>query len=167
LPSGARKWLIFAIVWGSILLVTQTSVQAVIAGRNLDTSIRQYNTVVNDFNYSRTQVDRAIAESQGCATVQCLRASHLAAAASLDKFDSDLKKMDLPCTATDPAKVVESDLTQMAAAFTALANSADGQAYRSTLQSSNLNTLLQSLPNDTNNLLTAMRSSNLGSFCTG
>jgi hypothetical protein len=167
LPSGARTWLIFAIVWGSILLVAQISLQAVLASGNLDTSIRQYNTVVSDFNNSRAAIDDAIRSSYRCTTVQCLRASHLAAAASLEKFDSDVKKMNLSCTATNPAQVVESDLGQMAAAFTELANSANGQAYHSALQSSNLNTLIQSLPNDTNDLLNAMSSSGFGSFCSG
>jgi hypothetical protein len=167
LPSGARKWLIFAIVWGSILLVGQASVQAVVAGRNLSTSTRQSNTVLNDFNLSRSAINNAIADSQRCRSVQCLRASHLAAARSLEKFDSDLKTMNLSCFATDPAQAVESDLTQLASAFTDLANSANAQEYGSTVQSSNLDTLLQSLPNDTNSLLNTIRSSNLGSFCAG
>jgi hypothetical protein len=167
LPQGARKWLIFAIVWGSIVLVGEISVQGVIAGSNLSTSIRQSNTVVDDFNLSSGAIDNAIANSQSCMSVQCLRASHLAAASKLEKFDSDLKAMNLSCLANDPASVVESDLAQLSSAFTDLANSADAQAYRSTVQTSNLNTLLRSLPNDTNNLLSAMRSSNLGSFCAG
>ncbi len=167
LPPGARKWLIFAIVWGSIVLVGQISVQAVVAGRNLSTSLRQYNTVVNDFNDSRAAIESAVADSQSCTSVQCLRPSHLAAARSLEKFDTDLKTLNLSCTATGPAQVVESDLTQLSSAFTNLANSSNAQAYRSTVQSSNLNTLLQSLPNDTNNLLDAVRTSNLGAFCAG
>jgi hypothetical protein len=167
LPPGARKWLIFAIVWGSIVLVGQISVQAVVAGRNYTTSLRQYNTVVNDFNDSRSAIENAVTQSQRCQSVQCLRPSHLAAARSLEKFDSDLKTLNLSCTATAPAQVVESDLTQLSSAFTDLANSSNAQAYRSTVQSSNLNTLLRSLPNDTNNLLEAVRTSNLGAFCAG
>jgi hypothetical protein len=167
LSRASRGWLIFAIVWGSILFVGQISVQAVVAGSNLSTSIRQYNTVVNDYNASSAAIEKAVNDSKSCTTVQCVRPSHLAAASSLEKFDSDLKAMNLACTATHPAQVVESDLTQLASAFTDLANSANAQAYISTLQSSNLNTVLQSLPNDTNTLLAAMQSSNLGSFCAG
>lgn len=167
LPPGARKWLIFAIVWGSILFVAEVSVQAVVAGSNLNTSVRQYNTVLNDFNDSRAAIESAIADSQSCTSVECLRGSHLAAAASLRKFDSDLKTLNLSCAAPNQTQVVESDLTQLSSAFTDLANSANAQAYRSTVQSSNLNTLLQSLPNDTNNLLDAIRSSGFGAVCSG
>jgi hypothetical protein len=108
LPPGARRWLIFAIVWGSIVLVGQIAVQAVVAGRNYSTSFRQYNSVVNDFNDSRSAIENAVADTQRCPSVQCVRPSHLAAARSLEKFDSDLKTMNLSCTATRPAHVVES-----------------------------------------------------------
>lgn len=165
LPNAARTWLVFSIVWGSIVMVGLLSVASVRAFNNETTAIRNANTVVNDFNASKDAIDTASVDASRCTTVSCLRASHLAAARSLDKFDSDLAAMNLSCTAVDPAQVVESDLTQLATAFTDLANSSNVQTYRATVQRSNLVTLLNALPNDTNTLLTAIRSSSLASFC--
>jgi Domain of unknown function (DUF4389) len=156
LPSAARGWLIFAIVWGSILFIGQTVVNSVIATHNVNTTATQYDTVVSDFNNSKAAIQNAIAISKRCTTVACLRPSHLSAATSLRQFDSDLKSMNLPSRAQAPAQSVESDVTQLASAFTQLANSASAQAYRSTVQSSNVNTLLQTLPTDTNSLLSAL-----------
>jgi hypothetical protein len=158
LPRAAKRWLVFAIVWGSILLVAYSPVLAVFAN-NRNRTIDQYNTVVTDFNHQKTAVDRANSALQSCPTVSCLRASHLAVAASLDNFDSDLTAMNLPSGAQNAAKVLENDLTRLASVFTDLADSQDTQAYQSTVQRSNLNSLLRSLPNDTNSLLHALNNS--------
>lgn len=153
LPPAARGWLIFAIVWGVILLGVNVTVNSIAATNNANRYSSDYNTVVNDFNNSKAAVDNAIATSRRCDTVGCLRPSHLAAAASLRQFASDVRAMNLPSGAQQSAQSVESDATQLADAFNQLANSASGQAYRSTVQSSGVNTLLQTLPNDTNSLL--------------
>jgi hypothetical protein len=158
LPRAARGWLIFAIVWGTILYAGQITLQITVRTNN-NTLQTQYNTVVNDFNSSKAAIQNAINTSRHCTTVSCLRGSHLAAAASLAHFDSDLKSMKLPSNAVAPAQVVESDLTQLESAFTQLANSANAQAYTSIVQRSGLNTLLQSLPNDTNSLLSSLNQS--------
>jgi hypothetical protein len=158
LSRGAKRWLVFATVWGSILLVGYLSIFAVVGVNSANNTVTQYNTVVNDYNDSKAAITTAIAHINSCTTVSCLRASHLAAATSLDKFNSDLTAMNLPSNAQGPAQVVESDLTQLASVFTDLANSASPQAYRATLQKSNLQTLLTSLTNDTNTLLDALRS---------
>jgi hypothetical protein len=158
LPSAARGWLIFAIVWGVVIYAGQITLQAVVRTGN-NTTQTQRNAVVDDFNNSKAAIQNAINESNSCSTVSCLRPSHLDAAATLQQFDADLKSMDLPSNAVTPAQLVESDVTQLAAAFTQLANSANVQAYGSTVQSSGLNTLLRSLPNDTNNLLGALNQS--------
>ncbi len=125
----------------------------------MSTTASQYSTVVNDFNNSKAAIQKAVVATQHCSTVPCLRPSHLEAAASLQQFNSDLKAMNLPSGAQAAGQSVQSDVAQLESAFTQLANSANAQAYRSTVQSSNLNTLLQSLPTDTNNLLNALNQS--------
>jgi hypothetical protein len=156
LPRSSRNWLVFAIVWGSIVLVAYGPVLAFVVN-STNTTVNQYNTIVHDFNDSKAKIETAIADSRSCTTVACLRPSHLAAATSLDKFDSELAAMNLPSNALAPAQVVESDLSQMASVFNDLAYDANAQAYRSTIQRSNLQTLLNSWPNDTNTLLDALR----------
>ena len=173
LPRAARGWLIFAIVWGSIVFVGQTVYNSVNAHNNLSRIQSEYNTVVTDFNDQNSAVNNAISASRRCTTIACLRPSHLAAAASLERFASDVHAMDLPSGAQQPAQLVESDASQLAAAFTQLANSANGQAYQSTVQSSQIDTLLRTLPNDTNSLLAALNHafecppSNGLTFCSG
>jgi hypothetical protein len=156
LPRAARNWLIFAIVWGAILFVAQTTINSIVASNNLNRIESQYNTVVNDFNNQKSAVDHAILVSQHCTTIACLRPSHLAAAGSLRRFASDVKAMNLPSGARGPAQLVESDASQLASAFDQLANSSNAQAYRSTVQSSQINPLIRTLPNDTNSLLSAL-----------
>ena len=153
LSRAARNWLVFAIVWGSILLVAYVSIFATVGFNNATTTVDQYNTVVNDYNSSANAL-KSISSPQTCMAGACLHAASL-----LHKFDSDLAAMNLPSNAQGPAQAVQSDLTQLTSVFTELANSANAQAYNSTAQRSNLETLLTSLQNDTNNLLSALRSS--------
>jgi hypothetical protein len=156
LPSAARGWLVFAIIWGAILFGASTVVNSIQATNRANQYSSDYTTVVNDFNNSKAAVDAAIAQTRNCTTVPCLRASHLAAAASLHHFASDVRAMNLPSGSQQTAQSVESDATQLADAFTRLANSANGQAYHSIVQSTDVNTLLQTLPNDTNTLLSQL-----------
>lgn len=152
LPQSARNWLVFAIVWGSILLVGYVAIISVIVSSNATSTVNEYNTSVNDYNASVNAI-RAISSPQSCTSGACLTAARL-----LDKFDSDLTAMNLPTGAQAQAQVVESDLSQLATVLTNLGNSTNAQQYNSTLQKSNLQTLLTSLQNDTNSFLTALRS---------
>ncbi len=156
LPPGARGWLVFAIIWGVILFGTNVTFNSIEATNNANKYSSDYNTVVSDFNNSKSAIDTAISQSRSCTTTACLRPSHLAAATSLQQFASDVRAMNLPSGAQQTAQSVESDATQLADAFTQLANSPNGQAYRSAVQSSGVNTLLQTLPNDTNSLLSQL-----------
>jgi hypothetical protein len=173
LPRAARGWLIFAIVWGAILFVTQTTINSITATNTLNRIQAQYNTVLNDFNDQKSAVDNAISVSRRCTTIACLRPSHLAAAASLRRYGSDVRAMNLPSGAQQPAQLVESDASQLAGAFAQLANSANAQAYQSTVRSSQIITLLRTLPTDTNSLLAALNRafqcppSNGLTFCSG
>jgi hypothetical protein len=89
------------------------------------------------------------------------------------RFVADVQAMNLPSGAQQPAQLVESDASQLASAFTQLANSANAQAYQSTVQSSQIDTLVHTLPNDTNSLLGALHHayacppSNGFAFCSG
>jgi hypothetical protein len=93
--------------------------------------------------------------------VACLRASHLAAAASLTKLVDDIQGMSLPANAVGPAHVVESDANQLATIFTNLANSSDNATYHDIAQRSNLTAILNSYPGDTQSLLNALNANAL------
>jgi hypothetical protein len=151
LPRAARGWLIFAIVWGVILYVGSSAIQAAFT----HTTTAQYNTVVNDYNSSVSAIEQA---SQ-CSTLSCLRAREPAVSDALDGYTANLVGMNLPAGTNSAVAAVESDVSQLSTAFTSLANSANQQVYESRLQSSQVNTLLQTLHVDTNNLLTAINAS--------
>jgi hypothetical protein len=155
LTGAARGWIIFAIVWGSILFVSQGAIQAA-AFHNTTTTIDQYNTIVSDYNDSGNAMQRAADDAQSCSDVACLRASHLAAAASLTKLVDDIQGMNLPTNAVGPAQVVQSDANQLATIFTNLANSSDSITYHANAQRSNLISILNSYPGDTQHLLNAL-----------
>ena len=153
LTGAARGWIIFAIVWGSVLFLGQSVVQSLARHHNQHTSAQQVNTVVSDYNGTDVAIHAAISRFHSCSTVACLRASHLDAASKLTRFDSDLRGMSLPSNAGQPAHVVESDTTQLASILTELANASSLSTYQSTVQSSNINTILSSYHGDTQNLV--------------
>ena len=157
LTGAARGWMIFAIVWGSIVFVGQAVAQSV-ARSHPHTSARQVSTVVTDYNRSDTAIAAASKKSSSCATVACLRASHLDAASKLTQFDNDLRTMSLPTNASQPAQLVESDTTQLSSILSQLANSSDLSTYRATIRSSNLTTIWSSYHVDTQTLVNALNS---------
>jgi hypothetical protein len=157
LSGAARGWMIFAIVWGSLVLAGQVVVPGA-ANHGQTTAAAQANTVYSDYNATRGTILTAIRDSDRCTTVACLRASHLAAAASLSHFEDDLRGMSLPSNATGQAQLVESDVSQLANIFTRLANSPNGATYRHYVQSSNLESVLNSYPGDTQSLINALNS---------
>ena len=156
LTGAARGWMIFAIVWGSILFVGQSVAQS-LSRHHTHTSAQQVNTVVSDYNATETAIQSAITRFHSCANVACLHASHVHAASTLTQFDSDLRGMSLPPNAGQGAQVVESDTTQLASILTRLANSSDLSTYQSTVRSSNINTILTSYQGDTQSLVDTMR----------
>ena len=149
--------MIFAIVWGSIVFVGQNVAQS-LARSHPHTSAQQVNAVVKDYNRSDTAIASASSASSSCATVACLRASHLAAASKLTQFDNDLRNMSLPANASEPAQVVESDTTQLSSILSRLANSSDLSTYRAAIRSSNLTTIWSSYHVDTQTLVNALNS---------
>jgi uncharacterized protein DUF4389 len=157
LTGAARGWMIFAIVWGSVLFVGQSVAQS-LARHHQHTSALQVDTVVSDYNATDTAIQSAITRFHSCATVACLRASHVHAASTLTQFDSDLRGMNLPSNAGQGAQVVESDTTQLASILTQLANSSDLSTYQSTVRSSDINTILTSYQGDTQDLVDTLKS---------
>ena len=157
LGGAARKWMIFAIVWGSILYAGQLGVQAAFRGHN--STVNQYNSIVTDFNATHTSINGALLKAQTCTTVSCLRDSHLNAADSLSRFHDDLQGMDFPSNASNSARQVENDTHKLATIFRDLAHSSDAATYRATVTNSNLEGILSSYPNHTQNLLNDIRSS--------
>lgn len=153
LPRAARGWLVFAIVWGVVLYAGTSAIQLAFTHN----TFTQYNTVVNDYNGVLTAIEQA----NQCSTLSCLQAREPAVADALDTYTGNLVSMNLPAGTDSAVAAVESDLSQLSTAFTSLANSPNQQAYQARVQSSQVNTLLQTLHVDTNNLLTAINASAL------
>jgi hypothetical protein len=152
LRGAARGWMIFAIVWGSILFLTQNVTQNVIFGHT-QSSIQQFSTAQNDTDRADSAIEAAGAKASSCQTVACVRPTHLAAAASLTQLADDLRGMSLPANANGEARDVENDASQLASIFTELADSSDGTTYRATAQRSDISSLLNSYSSDSTNLL--------------
>jgi outer membrane murein-binding lipoprotein Lpp len=157
LAGAARGWIIFAIVWGSILFLSESAIQSAFQNNN-SSSVDQYNSVVTHFNDTRTAVQSAGNAAQTCSTVQCIRPSHLAAADSFSSSADNLQGMSLPSNASGSARRLESDARQLSTVFKDLANSSDARAYQATANRSNLSALLTSYSGDTQNLLNKLRS---------
>lgn len=158
LAGPARRWLTFAIAWGSILFVGNLVVQSVLIASSVSAT-SQGNTVVNGFNQTKAAIDRAIRDQSRCSsstTVACLSASHKAAAISLDRFESDLRSLAVPANARGSLGVVEREVRQLAVIFNRLANSANVDVYAVTFLTDDVNARLRSLPRDTNKLLSAL-----------
>ena len=157
LTGAARGWMIFAIVWGSILFLGQNIAQNIVVGHR-QSSVQQFNTVNSDTNAANTAIDRAGQSIKSCTTVACLGPSYTTAAAKLTQLADDLHGMSLPSNAGGQAQNVESDANQLASVFTKLANSSDAATYRATAQSSNLGSILSSYATDSQSLLNTLNS---------
>lgn len=157
LTGAARGWIIFAIVWGSVLYLGQIGIQSALRSSGT-TTVDQYNTVVSDFNATGTAVQRAGQDAARCSTVSCLRSSHLAAADSFSSMADDVGGMSLPANASGPADRVQSEAHRLSTIFTDLANSSDATTYVATTKRSNLSSVLNSYAANTQSLLNALRS---------
>jgi len=156
LTGAARGWMIFAIVWGSILFLGQDIAQNIVGHRQ--SSVQQFNTVNSDTSAANTAIDKAGQSIKSCRTVACLGPSYTTAAAKLTQLADDLHGMSLPSNAGGQAQNVESDANQLASVFTKLANSSDAATYRATAQSSNLGSILSSYTTDSQSLLNTLNS---------
>ncbi len=155
LTGVARGWMIFAIVWGSIVFLGQNITQNILVSHR-HSAVQDYNTTYSDSSQVSAAIDSAEARIKSCTTVSCLRPTYLVAAARLNQLADDLRGMSLPSNAGGQARNVESDATQLATIFTELADSSDASTYRSTAQNSNLGSILNSYARDTDNLLNTL-----------
>jgi hypothetical protein len=155
--------MIFAIVWGSALVVGQVVVQD-LATQHRNDSVAQYNTVVSDYNSTTNALVAAGKSVPNCQTVACARPYDTAAASSLDAFGDDLGTMDVAANASDAQRHVESDVAQLASTLTRLAESPNPAAYARTAQRSDLDGLLQTYANDVQSLVHSLRQSSNAPF---
>ncbi len=160
LTGAARGWMIFAIVWGSVLFLGQNITQNVLTAHRQSSTVQQYNAVYSDFSSTRGPIEKVLGQAN-CTTVPLIRQDSLAAATRLAQFDTDLRGMNLPSNAGASAQQVESDTTQLSAILTRLSSSPDCATYRADAQNSNIGALINSYPADTQNLLNAINA-NLG-----
>ncbi|HXY28367.1 MAG TPA: hypothetical protein VEH82_08795, partial [Acidimicrobiales bacterium] len=163
LSGAARGWMIFAIVWGSLLYVGQTVIRDVTTHRTQDT-VQQYDTVSADSGDTLNALQKAFGgngqggQLQSCSTLFCLRLVADGVALSFARFDSDLRSMDIPSGAADSSARVRSDVEQLHTLFARLAVASSLDEYRSELGQSDVTTLLDDYGNDVDTLLNDLNS---------
>ena len=113
LTGAARGWMIFAIVWGSILFVGQSVAQS-LSRHHTHTSAQQVNTVVSDYNATDTAIQSAITRFHSSRHRRL--SPRLARPCRVDAHPVRQRSrgMSLPSNAGQGAQVVESDTTQLA-----------------------------------------------------
>ncbi len=156
LAGAARGWMIFAIVWGSIVFLGQNVTQNVFTNHN-QSNAQQLNTVSSDTDAANAAINGAGKSISGCTTVSCVRPAYIAAATKLTQLAHDVRGMSLPSNVSGRAQDVESDATQLASIFTELANSSDVATYRATVQSSDFESILTSYTTDSTSLWTTLK----------
>jgi hypothetical protein len=156
LNGAARGWMIFAIVWGSLLYVGQGVVQNLVTQHRTD-AVTQYNTVVSDYEATTKSLVAAGKSVPDCQTVTCARPYDTAAASSLNEFGDDLRSMDVAAGASDAQRHVESDVTQLSSTLTQLARSPNAASYAARAQRSDLDGLLRTYADDVESLVYSLR----------
>ena len=162
LTGAARGWMIFAIVWGSLLYVGQAVVQGVLSHRAA--AVLQANIVTNDYNATYDKLSKAVGNGSNgtldtCATLSCLQSVSQGVANSLASFSDDLSTMSFPAQATASSQRVESDVAQLHAFFQSLADASSIQQVRALAQRSQIDTILQSYPGDVRSLVNDINAS--------
>ena len=95
LAGAARGWMIFAIVWGSIVFLGQNISQNVFTNHN-QSNAQQLNTVSSDTDAANAAINGAGKSISRCTTVSCLRPAYIAAATNLTHLADDVRGMSLP-----------------------------------------------------------------------
>ena len=160
LVGAARGWMIFAIVWGSVLYVGQAVVQGVFSHRAA--AVLQANTVTSDYNATYDQLTKAVGNGSNgtldtCPTLSCLQSASQGVANSLTSFSSDLSSMSFSSRATASSQRVESDVAQLHSFFQSLADASSIQQVRALAQRGQIDTVLQSYPGDVQSLVNDIR----------
>ena len=158
LAGAARGWMIFAIVWGSVLTVAQGPIQAAITRQDhtAQSAAQQFDTASTDLNHVNAAILAAASAARTCTSMDTVRPVQQQAATALTKLADDLRAMNLPDNANRSAGAVESDADQLSAIFTQLGNSSDCAAYHATARSSAFGTILSSYPSDVGQLLSVL-----------
>jgi hypothetical protein len=160
LAGAARGWMIFAIVWGSVLTVAQGPIQAAITRHNTARSQsagQEFTTASRDTTQVSNAVLAAASAASSCTSVATIRPSQHHAATQLTGLADDLRAMDLPDNANESAGAVESDADQLSAIFTQLGGSSDCTAYHTAAaRTGAFATILASFPTDVEQLLAVL-----------
>jgi hypothetical protein len=158
LTGAARGWMIFAIAWGSVLLVAQGPIQAAITNNSrTQTTTQQFDTTRADVNEVSAAILASASAARTCTTIASVRPSSQDAAAKLTNLADDLRGMSLPDNASSSAAAVESDADQLAAIYHELAASSDCTAFHTLGQTSPYGTVLASYLSDSVRLLTVLQ----------
>ena len=158
LTGAARGFMIFAIVWGSVLFVGQ-DVARTLATRHHNDASAQSDTVVSDYDATARTLVAAGKAVPNCRTVSCARPYDIAAASSLTAFGADLRAMNVDSNASSAQQHLESDVAQLSSTLTQLADSPNASAYGRTAQRSDFSGLIQTYRGDVQSLVDALRQS--------
>ena len=160
LAGAARSWMIFAIVWGSVLTVAQGPIQAAITRHNTTQSAsagQDFTTASRDVAQSSNAVLAAASAAASCTSVAAIRPARDHAATQLTGLADDLRAMNLPDNANESAGAVESDADQLSAIFTQLGGASDCTTYHTVAAHTGaFATVLTSFPTDVAQLLTVL-----------
>ena len=147
--------MIAAIVWGSILLLAQSAIQAAV-NNNAASTVQQFNTTSSDVGAVNQAILAAASNARSCTSMSTLAPSQQKAADALSQLHDDLSGMSLPGNAVNSARAVESDASQLATIFQRLAAAPDCATYHSIARSSDFASVLNSYPSDIGQLLSVL-----------
>jgi Domain of unknown function (DUF4389) len=156
LTGAARGFMIFAIVWGSVLVVGVDAAQA-LASRHRNDAAAQYDTVLSDYAATAKSLDAAGKAVPDCQTVACARPYDTAAVSTLNAFGDDLRAMTVSSGASSAQQHVEDDLAQLSSTLNQLAESPDAAAYARTGRRSDLAGLVGTYADDVQSLVNALQ----------
>ncbi len=156
LAGAARGFMIFAIVWGSVLIVGGNVVQN-LALRQRNDAAAQYDTVFSDYTATAKSLDAAGKAVPDCQTVACARPYDTAAVSRLNTFGADLRAMTVTGGASSAQQHVENDLSQLSSTLNQLADSPDAAAYARVGRRSDLAGLVGTYADDVQSLLNALQ----------
>jgi uncharacterized protein DUF4389 len=156
LTGAARGWMVAAIVWGSLLFLAQSAIQAAVTNNYKSSTAQQFNTTSSDVAAVNKAILTAASAAAQCTTISTVAPSQQVAADKLSQLHDDLSGMSLPENAVNSARAVESDASQLATIFQRLESAPDCATYRSIARSSDFASVLNSYPSDIGQLLSVL-----------
>ncbi len=158
LVGAARGWMIFAIVWGSLIFVGY-SIGIGVAIHQAVVNAQQADTVRHDYDHTVNAVNRAVGTRgnngtyASCTTLACLQAIDQGIADQFAAFADDLSSMHFSSQATVSAARVKADVQQLQSFFARLATASSLAQYRSEATQGQVSTLIDTYQNDVPRLL--------------